>query len=133
MITFEINGIGFELSLGEIDKSKFEYWKDKEISGEDINENNQFSLFKDHWTDLNDIFHDNGPAMLENTKLEVKEDNKIIFETYLGAQTLRDQKLILKNIKLKLIMIIIFLVTSMTKGLFIKQNLKLNHLKLINY
>ena len=32
MITFEINGVGFELSLGEIDKSKFEYWKDREIS-----------------------------------------------------------------------------------------------------
>ena len=26
MITFEIYGVGFELSLGEIDKSKFEYW-----------------------------------------------------------------------------------------------------------
>ena len=48
MVTFEINGIGFELSLGEIDKSKFEYWKDKEISEEDMNEDNEFSLFKDH-------------------------------------------------------------------------------------
>ena len=67
MITFEIYGIGFELSLGEIDKSKFEYWKDKEISEEDMNKDNEFSLFKNHWTDLSDIFHDNGPAMLENT------------------------------------------------------------------
>ena len=84
MITFKINGIGFELSLGEIDKSKFEYWKDREISEEDAsNKNNKFNqFFRDHWTDLNDIFHDNGPAMLENTKLEVKENNKIILETY---------------------------------------------------
>ena len=79
MITFEIYGIGFELSLGEIDKSKFEYWKDKEISEEDMNEDNKFSLFKDHWTDLSNIFHDNGPAMLENTKLQVKENNKIVW------------------------------------------------------
>ena len=35
MITLEIYGIGFELSLGEINKSKFEYWKDREISEED--------------------------------------------------------------------------------------------------
>ena len=35
MITLDINGIGFELSLGEIDKSKFEYWKDKEILEEE--------------------------------------------------------------------------------------------------
>ena len=93
MVTFEINGIGFELSLGEIDKSKFEYWKDKEILEEDTNKNNEFSLFKDHWTELNDIFHDNGPAMLENTKLEVKEDNKIILETYLGVQDLVGSKI----------------------------------------
>ena len=79
MITFEIYGIGFELSIGEIDKSKFEYWKDKEISEEDMNEDNEFSLFKDHWTDLSNIFHDNGPAMLENTKLQVKENNKIVW------------------------------------------------------
>ena len=69
MIILEINGIGFELSLGEIDKSKFEYWKDREISEEDASEkNNKFNLFRDHWTDQNDIFHDNGPAMLDNTK-----------------------------------------------------------------
>ena len=80
MITFEIYGVGFELSLGEIDKSKFEYWKDREISEEDASEkNNKFNLFRDHWTDLNDIFHDNGPAMLENTKLQVKENNKIVW------------------------------------------------------
>ena len=86
MITFEINGVGFEISIGEIDKSKFEYWKDREITEEDASKkDNQFSLFSDHWSDLNDIFHDNGPAMLENTKLEVKENDKIILETYLGA------------------------------------------------
>ena len=86
MITFEIYGVGFELSLGEIDKSKFEYWKDKEISEEEASKkDNKFNLFSDHWSDLNDIFHDNGPAMLENTKLEVKENDKIILETYLGA------------------------------------------------
>ena len=93
MITLEIYGIGFELSLGEIDKSKFEYWKDREISEEDASKkNNELSLFSDHWTDLNDIFHDNGPAMLENTKLEVKENDKIILETYLELKTLMDQK-----------------------------------------
>ena len=86
MITFEIYGVGFELSLGEIDKSKFEYWKDKEILEEEASKkDNKFNLFSDHWSDLNDIFHDNGPAMLENTKLEVKENDKIILETYLGA------------------------------------------------
>ena len=79
MLTIEVRGIGFELSFGEIDKSKFEYWKDREISEEDGSKNdNKFNLFKDHWTDLSNIFHDNGPAMLENTKLEVKENNKII-------------------------------------------------------
>ena len=88
MITFEIYGIGFELSLGEIDKSKFEYWKDKEISEEEMNEDNDFRLFKNHWTDLSDIFHDNGPAMLENTKLEVKENNKIILYNNYGKQLL---------------------------------------------
>ena len=94
MITLEIYGIGFELSLGEIDKSKFEYWKDREISEEDASKkNNELSLFSDHWTDLNDIFHDNGPAMLENTKLEVKENDKIILETYLGAQDLDGSKI----------------------------------------
>ena len=35
MIIFEIYGVGFELSIGEIDKSKFEYWKDKEILEEE--------------------------------------------------------------------------------------------------
>ena len=44
MITLDINGIGFELSLGEIDKSKFEYWKDREISEEDASQNkNKFN------------------------------------------------------------------------------------------
>jgi len=74
MITFEIYGIGFELSIGKIDKSKFEYWKDKELTEKNASKkNNKFNLFKDHWTDLNDIFHDKGPAMLENTKLKVKK------------------------------------------------------------
>tara|TARA_B100001027_G_C16136331_1_gene271600 strand:+ start:73 stop:474 length:402 start_codon:yes stop_codon:yes gene_type:complete len=133
MVTFEIYGIGFELSLGEINKSKFEYWKDKEISEEDMNEDNEFSLFKDHWTDLNDIFHDNGPAMLENTKLEVKEDNKIILETYLGVQDFVRSKINFKEHKIKINNDYYFLVTNMIKGPFIKLNLKLNHLKLINY
>ena len=98
MITFEIYGVGFELSLGEIDKSKFEYWKDREISEEDASEkNNKFNLFRDHWTDLSDIFHDNGPAMLENTKLEIKENNKILLETYLGAQDLKGSKIQFKG------------------------------------
>ena len=44
MITFEIYGVGFELSLGEIDKSKFEYWKDREISSENSNALNSFPL-----------------------------------------------------------------------------------------
>ena len=93
MITLEIYGIGFELSLGKIDKSKFEYWKDREISEEDASKkNNELSLFSDHWTDLNDIFHDNGPAMLENTKLEVKENDKI-------GNTLKKCNLILDHVK----------------------------------
>ena len=125
MITLEINGIGFELSLGEIDKSKFEYWKDREISEEDARENkNKFNLFRDHWTDLNDIFHDNGPAMLENTKLEVKENNKIIFETYLGAQDLKGSKINFKEHKIKIDSNYYFLGYQHDKGTFYKTELE---------
>ena len=125
MITFEINGVGFELSLGEIDKSKFEYWKDREISDEEASEkNNKFNLFRDHWTDLNDIFHDNGPAMLENTKLEVKENNKIIFETYLGAQDLKGSKIQFKEHKIKIDSNYYFLGYQHDKGTFYKTELE---------
>ena len=125
MITFKINGIGFELSLGEIDKSKFEYWKDREISEEDAsNKNNKFNLFRDHWTDLNDIFHDNGPAMLENTKLEVKENNKIILETYLGAQDLKESKIQFKEHKIKIDSNYYFLGYQHDKGTFYKTELE---------
>ena len=124
MITFEINGIGFELSLGEIDKSKFEYWKDKEISEEEMNEDNDFRLFKNHWTYLSDIFHDNGPAMLENTKLEVKENNKIILETYLGAQDLVGSKINFKEHKIKINNDYYFLGYQHDKGTFYKTGLE---------
>ena len=124
MITFEIYGIGFELSLGEIDKSKFEYWKDKEISEEEMNEDNDFRLFKNHWTDLSDIFHDNGPAMLENTKLEVKENNKIILETYLGAQDLEGSKINFKEHKIKINNDYYFLGYQHDKGIFYKTELE---------
>jgi hypothetical protein len=124
MITFEIYGIGFELSLGEIDKSKFEYWKDKEISEEEMNEDNDFRLFKNHWTDLSDIFHDNGPAMLENTKLEVKENNKIILETYLGAQDLVGSKINFKEHKIKINNDYYFLGYQHDKGTFYKTGLE---------
>tara|TARA_B100001094_G_scaffold238987_1_gene234481 strand:- start:76 stop:609 length:534 start_codon:yes stop_codon:yes gene_type:complete len=124
MITFEIYGIGFELSLGEIDKSKFEYWKDKEISEEEMNEDNDFRLFKNHWTDLSDIFHDNGPAMLENTKLEVKENNKIILETYLGAQDLVGSKINFKEHKIKINNDYYFLGYQHDKGTFYKTELE---------
>ena len=124
MITFEIYGIGFELSLGEIDKSKFEYWKDKEISEEEMNEDNDFRLFKNHWTYLSDIFHDNGPAMLENTKLEVKENNKIILETYLGAQDLEGSKINFKEHKIKINNDYYFLGYQHDKGIFYKTELE---------
>ena len=124
MITLEINGIGFELSLGEIDKSKFEYWKDKEISEEEMNEDNDFRLFKNHWTYLSDIFHDNGPAMLENTKLEVKENNKIILETYLGAQDLVGSKINFKEHKIKINNDYYFLGYQHDKGTFYKTGLE---------
>jgi hypothetical protein len=124
MITFEIYGIGFELSLGEIDKSKFEYWKDKEISEEEMNEDNDFRLFKNHWTYLSDIFHDNGPAMLENTKLEVKENNKIILETYLGAQDLVGSKINFKEHKIKINNDYYFLGYQHDKGTFYKTGLE---------
>ena len=125
MITFEINGVGFELSLGEIDKSKFEYWKDREISDEEASKkNNKFNLFRDHWTDLNDIFHDNGPAMLENTKLEVKENNKIILETYLGAQDLKESKIQFKEHKIKIDSNYYFLGYQHDKGTFYKTELE---------
>jgi hypothetical protein len=124
MVTFEIYGIGFELSLGEIDKSKFEYWKDKEISEEEMNEDNDFRLFKNHWTDLSDIFHDNGPAMLENTKLEVKENNKIILETYLGAQDLVGSKINFKEHKIKINNDYYFLGYQHDKGTFYKTGLE---------
>ena len=124
MVTFEIYGIGFELSVGVIDRSKFEYWKDKEISEEDTNKNNEFSLFKDHWTDLSDIFHDNGPAMLENTKLEVKENNKIILETYLGTQDLVESKINFKEHKIKIYNDYYFLGYQHDKGTFYKTELE---------
>ena len=125
MITIEIRGIGFELSIGGIDKSKFEYWKDKEISEEDGNkEDDKFNLFKDHWTDLSDIFHDNGPAMLENTKLEVKENNKIILETYLGAQDLVGSKINFKEHKVKIDSKYYFLGYQHDKGTFYKTELE---------
>ena len=125
MITLEINGTGFELSLGEIDKSKFEYWKDKDISEDDASEkNNKFNLFRDHWTDLNDIFHDNGPAMSENTKLEVKENNKIIFETYLGTEDLKESKIQFKEHKIKIDSYYYFLGYQHDKGTFYKTELE---------
>jgi len=125
MITIEVRGIGFELSIGEIDKSKFEYWKDKEISEEDGNkEDDKFNLFKDHWTDLSNIFHDNGPAMLENTKLEVKENNKIILETYLGAQDLVGSKINFKEHKVKIDSKYYFLGYQHDKGTFYKTELE---------
>ena len=125
MISLEINGIGFELSLGEIDKSKFEYWKDREISEEDASENKKkFNLFKDHWTDLNDIFHDNGPAMLENTKLEVKENNKIILETYFGVQDLTESKINFKEHKIEIDRNYYFLGYQHDKGTFYKTELE---------
>ena len=125
MITFKINGTGFELSLGKLDKSKFEYWKDRDISEEDASEkNNKFNLFRDHWTDLNDIFHDNGPAMLENTKLEIKEKNKIIFETYLGAQNLKGSKINFKEHKIKIDSNYYFLGYQHDKGTFYKTELE---------
>ena len=125
MITLEIYGIGFELSLGEIDKSKFEYWKDREISEEDASKkNNELSLFSDHWTDLNDIFHDNGPAMLENTKLEVKENDKIILETYLGDQDLDGSKINFKENKIEIENKYYFLGYQHDKGTFYKTELE---------
>ena len=126
MITFEIYGVGFELSLGEIDKSKFEYWKDKEILEEEASKkDNKFNLFSDHWSDLNDIFHDNGPAMLENTKLEVKENNKIIFETYLGDQDLKGSKINFKEHKIKIDSNYYFLGYQHDKGTFYKTELEI--------
>lgn len=125
MITFEIYGIGFELSLGEINKSKFEYWKDREISEKDASKkNNELSLFNDHWTDLNNIFHDNGPAMLENTKLEVKENDKIILETYLGAQDLDGSKINFKENKIEIENKYYFLGYQHDKGTFYKTELE---------
>ena len=125
MITFEIYGVGFELSLGEIDKSKFEYWEDREIPEEDASEkNNKFNLFRDHWTDLNDIFHDNGPAMLENTKLEIKENDKILLETYLGTQDLVGSKINFKEHKIKINNDYYFLGYQHDKGTFYKTELE---------
>ena len=125
MITFEIYGVGFELSIGEIDKSKFEYWKDKEILEEEASKtNDKFSLFRDHWSDLNNIFHDNGPAMLENTKLEVKENDKIILETYLGAQDLVSSKINFKEYKIEIDTNYYFLGYQHDKGTFYKTELE---------
>ena len=56
---------------------------------------------------LNDIF-DNGPAMLENTKLEVKENDKIIFLVHTCSQDLSGSKINFFKTQLKLITIIIF-------------------------
>ena len=54
-----IFGIGFEISVGEIDKLKFKCWKDKEIILSETSDNekkNNFSLFENHWTDLPMIY-----------------------------------------------------------------------------
>ena len=117
-----IFGIGFEISVGEIDKSKFKYWKDKEIISEtsDNEKKNNFSLFENHWTDLNDIYHDNGPAMLENTKLEIKKDNKIILETYLGKNDLINSKINFKEHQIKIDSDYYFLGYQHDKGTFYK-------------
>ena len=40
--------------------------------------------------------------MLENTKLEVKENDKIILETYLGAQDLGGSKINFKENTIKI-------------------------------
>ena len=90
-----IFGTGFEICVGEIEKLKFEYWKDKEITSEieDNEKKDKFNLFEHHWTDLNDIYHDNGPGMLENTKLEIKKDDRIILESYLGKDDLINSKI----------------------------------------
>ena len=125
MITLEVYGVGFELSLGEIDKSKFEYWKDREISEEDgSKKSDKFNLFKDHWTDLSNIYHDNGPAMLENTKLEIKENDKIILETYLGAQDLSGSKINFKENTIKIDNDYYFLAYQHDKGTFYKTELE---------
>tara|TARA_B100001540_G_scaffold315338_1_gene342360 strand:- start:1141 stop:1671 length:531 start_codon:yes stop_codon:yes gene_type:complete len=125
MITLEVYGVGFELSLGEIDKSKFEYWKDKEISEEDgSKKSDKFNLFKDHWTDLSNIYHDNGPAMLENTKLEIKKNNKIILETYLGKDDIVNSKINFKEHQIKIDKSYYFLGYQYDKGTFYKTELE---------
>ena len=125
MIIIEVRGIGFELSIGEIDKSKFEYWKDREISEEDSGKkNDKFSLFKDHWTDLSNIYHDNGPAMLENTKLEIKKNDKIILESYLGKDDIVNSKINFKEYQIKIDKSYYFLGYQHDKGTFYKTELE---------
>ena len=80
----------------------------------------KFSLFKDHWTDLSNIYHDNGPAMLENTKLEIKKNNKIILETYLGKDDTVNSKINFKEHQIKINKSYYFLGYQHDKGTFYK-------------
>jgi len=134
-----IFGTGFEISVGEIEKSKFEYWKDKEITSEidDNEKKDKFNLFEHHWTDLNDIYHDNGPGILENTKLEIKQDDKIILESYLGKDDLINSKINFKKHQVKIESDYYFLGYQHDKGTFYKtefeaQSFDINKL-LISY
>lgn len=112
-----IFGVGFEISAGEVDKTKYEYWKNREITAEP-DESNKLNLFDYDWTDLNDIYHDNGPAMMDNTKLEIKKNEEIILETYLGKKDLKNSKIKFKQHEIKIGSDYFFLGYSHEKGTF---------------
>ena len=112
-----IFGVGFEISAGEVDKTKYEYWKNREITAEP-DESNKLNLFDYDWTDLSDIYHDNGPAMMDNTKLEIKKNEEIILETYLGKKDLKNSKIKFKHHEIKIGRDYFFLGFSHEKGTF---------------
>ena len=62
--------------------------------------------------------------MLENTKLEVKENDKIILETYLGAQDLVSSKINFKEYKIEIDTNYYFLGYQHDKGTFYKTELE---------
>ena len=114
-------------------------YEDKEIPSEIAGneKKDKFNLFENYWTDLNDIYHDNGPGMLENTKLEIKKDNKIILETYLGKDDLINSKINFKKHQVKIESDYYFLGYQHDKGTFYKtefeaQSFDINKL-LISY
>ena len=88
----EIFGRGFELVAGKINQKKYNFWKNKTLP-ETTNPKDKSLYLYDHWTDLNNIYHDSGPEFSDRTLLTISKNHKQIFKTYLGIDDLKKEKL----------------------------------------